>query len=465
MSHEFDYDLFVIGAGSGGVRAGRLAALSGAKVAMAEEHRPGGTCVIRGCVPKKFMVYASEFAKSFKEAEGYGWSVSGASFDHAKFNAAMHAEVDRLSGIYTRNLHNAGVELFEERAEILDRHTLHLKSSGRRVTADKILIAVGGRPWRPSPEELPGVERTITSNEVFHLKQLPKHIVIAGGGYIAVEFAFVFAGLGVETCLVYRGETVLRGFDDDVRTHVHEALKEHGVRVITNAVFDAIEDSGREDCPHRIKLSNGDEIDADVIMMAVGRRGNTEGLGCENAGIELRPDGSIPVDEFSRTAAGNIWAVGDVTDRVQLTPVAIREGQAFAETEFYDRPKTFDHDMIATAVFSQPPVGTVGLSEIDARKRYGRIDIYKTRFRAMKNMLSGNPSRTLMKLIVREEDQRVVGCHIVGPDAPEMIQAVGIAVKMGATKQEFDMTCAVHPTVAEELVTMREKWVDPALRN
>lgn len=464
MSHAYDYDLFVIGAGSGGVRAGRLAALSGAKVAMAEEHRPGGTCVIRGCVPKKFMVYASEFAKTFKDAQGYGWSAENITYDHEKFSSAMHAEVDRLSGIYARNLHNAGVELFEERAEFVDAHTLKLQKSGRTVTADKILIAVGGTPWRPSPEELPGVERTITSNEVFHLDQLPNHVIIAGGGYIAVEFAFVFAGLGVETCLVYRGETVLRGFDDDVRTQVHEALKERGVRVITNTVFESIEDSGNADLPHRAKLTNGIHMDADVIMMAVGRRGKTDGLGCENAGIDVTDNGSIPVDEYSRTTVDNIWAVGDVTDRVQLTPVAIREGQAFAETEFYDRDKTFDHDLIATAVFSQPPVGTVGYSEIDARKKFGKIDVYKTQFRAMKNMLSGSAERTLMKLLVRQDDQRVVGCHIVGPDAPEMIQAVGIAVKMGATKQEFDMTCAVHPTVAEELVTMREKWVDPALR-
>ncbi len=462
MSHDFD--LFVIGAGSGGVRAARLAAMSGAKVAVAEEYRVGGTCVIRGCVPKKFMVYASEYGRQFKAAIGYGWTANDVAYDHGVFVAAMAAEVDRLSGIYMRNLHNAGVEVIEERAEFVDRHTLELKPSGRRITAAKILIATGGAPWRPTPEELPGVEHTITSNEIFQLGKLPRRLVIVGGGYIAVEFAFVFAGLGVETCLIYRGDAVLRGFDDDVRTHVHEALKEKGVRVITRTVIDTITPSGKDDCPHQVRLRNGMTLDADVIMMAVGRRPAVEGLGLEKAGVGLNDAGAIAVDAFSRTNVENIWAVGDVTDRVALTPVAIREGQAFAETEFYGRPRTFDHDVIPTAVFSQPPVGTVGMSEEEARHTFGKVDIYKTRFRPMKNMLSGDTERMLMKIIVDAATDRVVGCHIVGPDAPEIIQAVGIAVKMGATKADFDATCAVHPSVAEELVTMREKWVDPALK-
>jgi len=454
--HEFD--LFVIGGGSGGVRAARIAALSGAKVGLAEEYRMGGTCVIRGCVPKKFMVYASQFGKAFANAEGYGWQAENVRFDWETFANAMNAEVDRLSGIYMRNLVNAGATVFEERAEIEGPGTLRLKTSGESVTAKRILIATGGTPWRPDPGELPGVEHTITSNEVFHLERLPRHIVIAGGGYIAVEFAHVFAGLGVETCLVYRGDTVLRGFDMDVRTAVHEGLKEAGVRVITHTVFESIEKTEDPERPLHPALTNGMKLDADVICMAVGRRPNTKGLGCETVGLELAANGAIPVDDWSKTPVEGIWAVGDVTDRLALTPVAIREGHAFADTEFNDNPRRFDHDTVATAVFSQPEVGTVGLSEAEARAAHGRIDIYKSRFRPMKNMLSGDTSRMLMKLVVRAEDQRVLGAHIVGPDAAEMIQMLGIAIRMGATKHDLDATCAVHPTAAEELVTMRTKW-------
>ena len=455
----YDFDLFVIGGGSGGVRAGRLAALSGAKVGLAEEYRMGGTCVIRGCVPKKFMVYASKYGKDIKKAEGYGWSTGEVSYDHTKFATAMHAEVDRLSGIYFRNLKNSGVEIFEDRAEFVDKHTLRLKNSGKTVTAKKILVAVGGRPWRPSEDELPGVEHTITSDEIFHLDELPKHLVIAGGGYIAVEFAHVFAGLGVPTCLVYRGEEVLRGFDADVRTEVHEGLKEAGVQGITGTVFEVIEKREGADLPLHLTLKNGHSIDCDVIMMGVGRRPNTEGLGCENAGVDVNEKGAIPVDEWSKTNVDNIWAVGDVTDRVALTPVAIREGHAFAETEFYDKPWHFDHTDIPTAVFTQPEVGTVGMTEADARKEFGEIDIYKTKFKPMKNALNGDQTRTLMKLVVRASDEKVLGVHIVGEDAAEMIQIAGIAVKMGATKPDFDRTCALHPSSAEELVTMRQKWV------
>jgi glutathione reductase (NADPH) len=455
----YDYDLFVIGGGSGGVRAARLAALSGARVAVAEEYRMGGTCVIRGCVPKKFMVYASGYGKHIELAKGYGWSVGDVSYDHEVFATAMHAEVDRLSGIYHRNLVNAGVEVFEERAEFIDATTLRLKTSGKTISARKILIAVGGRPWVPSSDELPGVEHTITSNEIFDLDTLPKHLVIAGGGYIAVEFAHVFAGLGVKTCLVYRGDTVLRGFDEDVRTAVHEGLKEAGVRVVTQTVFEKIEDTGKGDLPLRIQLKNGHHLDADVIMMAVGRRPTTDTLGCEAAGVALDKNGAVIVDEWSKTNVPSIWAVGDVTDRVALTPVAIREGHAFAETEFYDKPWHFDHSDIPTAVFTQPEVGTVGMTEAEARKAFGAVDIYKTRFRPMKNMLNGDATRVLMKLVVKADDERVLGVHIVGDDAAEMIQAVGIAIKMGATKPDFDRTCALHPSVAEELVTMRQKWI------
>ena len=452
----FDFDLFVIGGGSGGVRAGRIAAQAGAKVGVAEEYRMGGTCVIRGCVPKKFMVYASHYGQEIEHSAGYGWSVGDVTYDHAKFLAGMHAEVDRLSAIYDRNLKSAGAEIFNDRAEFVDAHTLRLKKSGKTITAKKILIATGGRPWLPSAEELPGVEHVVTSNEMFQMEILPKRMLIAGGGYIAVEFAHIFAGLGVEVCLVYRGETVLRGFDEDVRLAVHEGLKEAGVRVITNTVFERIEKTSDG---LRVKMTNGHDIVTDVVMMAVGRRANTDGLGCEAAGVELGTNGEVIVDEWSRTSAENIWAVGDVTDRVNLTPVAIREGHAFADTEFGGKPWHFDHADIATAVFSQPEVGTVGIPEAEARKSYGAIDIYKTKFRPMKNMLNGDQTRTFMKLIVRASDQRVLGVHIVGPDAAEMIQMAGIAVKMGATKDDFDRTCAVHPSAAEELVTLRTKWV------
>ena len=454
-----DFDLFVIGGGSGGVRAARLAALTGAKVGLAEEYRMGGTCVVRGCVPKKFMVYASKYGKDIHKADGYGWSVGEVSYDHGKFATAMHAEVDRLSGIYSRNLKNAGVELFEERAEFVDKNTLRLKDSGKTVTAKKILIAVGGTPWRPSQEDLPGIEHTITSDGIFQLEELPKHLVIAGGGYIAVEFAHVFAGLGVNTCLVYRGDEVLRGFDEDVRTEVHEGLKEAGVHVITKAVFEKIEKRVGEELPLHISLSNGQHVDADVVMMAVGRRPNTEGLGCDAAGVKLDDNGAVIVDEWSKTNVDSIWAVGDVTDRVALTPVAIREGHAFAETEFYDKPWHFDHNDIPTAVFTQPEVGTVGMTEAEARKEHGEIDIYKTRFKPMKNALNGDATRTMMKLVVRQSDERILGVHIVGDDAAEMIQMIGIAVKMGATKPDFDRTCALHPSSGEEIVTMRQKYV------
>jgi len=452
----YDYDLFVIGGGSGGVRAGRIAAQAGAKVGLAEEYRMGGTCVVRGCVPKKFMVYSSKYGKDIELSAGYGWSVGEVSYDHGKFMVGLHAEVDRLSAIYDRNLKNAGVDVFDDRAEFVDQHTLRLKNSGKTITAKKILIAVGGRPWLPSAEELPGVEHVIDSNGVFELTELPKRMVIAGGGYIAVEFAHVFAGLGSEVCLVYRGDTVLRGFDDEIRLAVHEGLKEDGVRVVTKCVFKSIE---KTEVGLKVTLNSGTEIETDVVLMAVGRRANTEGLGCDKAGVKLAENGDVIVDEWSRTSAENIWAVGDVTGRVALTPVAIREGHAFADTEFGGKPWKMDHENIPTAVFTQPEVGTVGISEAEARKTYGEIDIYKTKFRPMKNMLNGDQTRTFMKLVVRASDQRVLGVHVVGDDAAEMIQTAAIAVKMGATKQDFDRTCALHPSAAEELVTMRTKWV------
>ncbi len=455
----FDYDLFVIGAGSGGVRAARLAAMTGAKVAVAEEYRAGGTCVVRGCVPKKYMVYASEFGRTLHHMKGYGWSVENAAYDHNLFMDKMNREVDRLSGIYARNLRNAGAELIDDRAEFVDAHTLKLVKSGRTVTAGKILIAVGGRP--SMPDDVEGIELAITSNEMFHLESLPEHIVIIGGGYIAVEFAGIMSGLGARVCLVYRGDTVLRGFDEDVRTHIHDELKRKGVKVVTHATPTTIR---KEAGKLAMQLSNGESLTADTVLYAIGRDPNTGGLGLDKAGVKLNDKGAVIVDEYSRTNIPHIFAVGDVTDRVNLTPVAIREGQAFAQTEFMNRPTVFDHADIPHAVFAQPPAGVVGMSEADARKAFGVVDIYKTKFRPMKDMLTGDEERVLMKIVVRAENDRVVGVHIVGPDAPEIIQAVAIAVKMGATKADFDRTCALHPSIAEELVTLRDKYVPPELK-
>jgi len=455
---DFDFDLFVIGAGSGGVRAARMAALRGARVAIAEEYRVGGTCVIRGCVPKKFLVYAAAYGKAFKEAAGYGWSVGEVRHDWAKLCANLHDEVDRLSGIYWKNLSNSGVEIFQDRAELEDANTVRLIAGGRTISARYILIAVGGAPARLGIE---GDELAISSNEVFLLKQRPQRIVIAGGGYIACEFAQVFAGLGSEVCQIYRGDTVLRGFDDDVRAHIHDELKRSGVRVMTHANITRIEEAG--DGARRVYTDTGEELTADAVIQAVGRVAHTQGLGLDKAGIETAADGAIIVDKFSKTNVDNIYAVGDVTNRINLTPVAIREGAAFAATVFSDDPTAFDHADVASAVFTQPPVGVVGLTEHEARKAYGAVDIYKATFKPMKNALSGSESRMLVKLVVKQDDQRVVGVHMAGDDSPEIIQAVGIAVKAGLTKQQFDATCAVHPTVAEELVTLKDKWTPPEI--
>ena len=455
----YDYDLFVIGAGSGGVRASRLAAMSGAKVAVAEEYRTGGTCVVRGCIPKKYMVYASEFGSAITHAKGYGWNVENATYDHNLFMDRMHREIDRLSGIYARNLRNSGAEIIEERVEFVDAHTLKLVMSGRTVTAKKILIATGGSPIMPRDVE--GIDLAISSNEMFHLDEIPEHIVIIGGGYIAVEFAGIMRGLGARVCLVYRGETVLRGFDDDVRTHVHDELKRKGVTVITHASPKAI---AKDDGKLKVTLSNGESVTADKVLFAVGREPHTRGLGLEKAGVKVNDTGAVEVDGYSRSSTAHIFAVGDVTDRLNLTPVAIREAQAFAQTEYMNLPTQFDHADVPIAVFAQPPVGVVGMTEAEARRQFGQVDIYKTRFRPMKDMLTGDEERVLMKIVVRAEDERVVGVHIVGPDAPEIIQAVAIAVKMGATKADFDRTCALHPSIAEELVTLREKFVPPELK-
>ncbi|MFM1813849.1 MAG: glutathione reductase [Pseudomonadota bacterium] len=450
---EFDYDLFVIGGGSGGVRAARIAAGHGAKVALAEEYRMGGTCVIRGCVPKKLLVYASRFSDEFHDAAGFGWTVGGVSFDWPTLIANKDKEIARLEGLYTQGLDNAKVEIFKSRAVLEGPHTVRLLSDQRTLTAQTILIATGGTV--NLDERLPGIEHVITSNEAFHLDELPRRIVIAGGGYIAIEFAGIFAGLGAETTILYRGDKILRGFDEDLRDALTDAYRAKGINIVTGAVFSAIEKTGSGLVG---SLTNGDRLEADQIMFAIGRSPNTKGLGLEKAGVHLSDGGRIIVDDQSRTNVHHIYAVGDVTDRVTLTPVAIREGHAFADTVFGRNPWTTDYDLIPTAVFSTPEIGTVGLTEQAAHMQCGEIDIYKSSFRPMKATLSGSSERMLMKLVVERASGRVVGCHILGPDAGEIAQVVAIAMKMGATKAQFDATMALHPSAAEELVTMRTKW-------
>jgi glutathione reductase (NADPH) len=446
-----DVDLFVIGAGSGGVRAARIAAGHGAKVMIAEEYRVGGTCVIRGCVPKKLLVYASRFSHDFADAAGFGWTVAPPAFDWPTLIANKDKEIDRLERAYTANLEKAGVEIVASRAVLETAHRLRLASSGARVSAARILIATGARPT--FGHRIPGIEHVISSNEVFHLTELPRRILIQGGGYIAVEFASVFAGLGSEVTLVYRRDSILRGFDDDVRQHLRAEMEKLGIRVLTGRTVAAVDKTAGGLVA---RLSDGSEVAADRVMFAIGRHPNVDGLGLENAGVTIAHGGGIAVDEFSQTSAPHIHAVGDVTNRVNLTPVAIREGHAFADTVFGGRPTPVDHISIPTAVFSEPEVGTVGLTEAAARAMLPMVDIYKTTFRPMKATLSGRDTRMLMKLVVDAATDRVVGCHIVGSDAGEMIQLIGVAVKLRATKADFDATLAVHPTAAEELVTMRE---------
>jgi len=448
---NFDYDLFVIGAGSGGVRAGRIAAKHGAKVAVAEEYRVGGTCVIRGCVPKKLLVYASKFAEEFEDAVGFGWTTKGVSFDWGTLIDNKNKEIDRLNAAYIRNLESSGAELIQERATLVDKHTVQL-ASGRKVTAKYILIATGATPF--VPRHLPGHELAITSNEAFHLERLPRRIVIVGGGYIAVEFAGIFNGLGVETVLAVRGEQILRGFDDDLRRHLADEMKKKGIEILTNTDVERIERSGDG---VRVSLTDGTMIGAGQIMFATGRIPNTDGLGLQEAGVHLTPHYAVQVNEYSQSSVDNIYAVGDVTNRVNLTPVAIREGHAFADTVFGNAPRAVDHSLVPSAVFSQPELGTVGMTEAQARAKLPKVDIYKTSFRAMKHTLSGRDERMFMKLVVDAETDIVLGCHIAGTDAGEMAQLLGIAVTCGATKAQFDATLAVHPTAAEELVTMREK--------
>jgi glutathione reductase (NADPH) len=447
---DFDTDLFVIGGGSGGVRAARIAAGHGARVMIAEEYRMGGTCVIRGCVPKKLLVYASHFHQDIEDAAGFGWTIPSASFDWPTLIANKDKEIARLEAAYTTNVEKSGARVVKTRAVFEDAHTLRL-ATGEAVRSKYILIATGGAP-NHGPV-IPGIEHVISSNEVFHLAALPKRILIQGGGYIALEFACIFAGFGCDVTVVYRGENVLRGFDEDVRAHVRSEMEKEGITILTGCTVCKIDKHGKEFTSH---LSNGSSIASDQVMFAIGRHPSVANLGLEKAGVALNPDnGGIQVDSFSRTSAPHIYAVGDVTHRVNLTPVAIREGHAFADTVFGKRPVRVDHTDIPTAVFCQPEVGTVGLTETEARQQFSNVDIYKASFRPMKATMSGRDTRILMKLVVDATTDRVVGCHIVGDGAAEMVQVLGIAIKMKATKADFDATMALHPTAAEELVTMR----------
>jgi len=443
----FDYDLFVIGGGSGGVRAARVAAQGGAKVALAEDDRYGGTCVIRGCVPKKLMVFASEFPSAIEDAQAYGWTVHSGGFDWSAFQGKLHAELDRLEGVYRTILSSNGVETYDARAKLADAHTIEL-STGERKTAKHILVASGGQPVKP---DLPGAAHAITSNDIFHLETLPKSILIIGGGYIACEFAGILNGLGVEVTQFYRGAQILRGFDEEARGLVSEEMIQNGVNLHlgTNIMEMEPVDGG-----YRVKGTNGSDEVFEQVMFATGRTPNTRDMGLEEAGVQLGRKGEIVVDEYSQTGVPSIYAIGDVTDRVNLTPVAIREGMAFVETVFNANPTPVDHDLIPTAIFTQPEMGTVGLSEEAAREQEP-IEVYATSFKPMQQAFAGRNDRVLMKLIVSQATRKVLGCHIVAPGAGEMIQLAGIAVKMGATKEDFDRTCAVHPTMSEELVTMK----------
>ncbi len=446
---SFDYDLFVIGGGSGGVRAARVAAgETGAKVALAEEDRYGGTCVIRGCVPKKLMVFASEFSGMVGDAQAFGWDIRPGEFDWNLFHGKLVTELDRLEGVYRNILKNNGVESFDQRASVVDPHTVEL-ADGTRKTAKHILIATGGRPVVP---EFPGSDLAITSNEIFHLEKLPENILIVGGGYIASEFAGIMNGLGVKTTQFYRGPQILRGFDEEARGLICDEMRQNGidVRLETNVV-----EMTKDGDKIRVKATDGSEDQFDVVMYATGRAPNADDLGLEALGVERGRKGEIIVDEYSQTGVPSIYAIGDVTDRVNLTPVAIREGMAFVETVFKGNPTPVDHELIPTAIFTQPEMGTVGLSEEEAAAQES-IEVYATSFKPMQKSFAGGSQKVLMKLIVSQATRKVLGCHIVASGAGEMIQLAGIAVKMGATKEDFDRTVAVHPVMAEELVTMRQ---------
>ncbi|MEM8554662.1 MAG: FAD-dependent oxidoreductase [Pseudomonadota bacterium] len=479
---EFDYDLFVIGGGSGGVRAARVAAAEGAKVAIAEESRMGGTCVIRGCVPKKLMVFASGYRETFTDAASYGWDVTGGEFDWPKFRTHLNTELDRLEGVYRSLLNNSKVTIHDARATVAEPHKVRL-SSGESFTAKHILVATGGRPQRP---DMANAHLGMVSDNIFHMETLPKSILIVGGGYIDCEFACILSGLGVEVTQFYRGAQILRGFDDEARGLISEMMQLKGIKLNlgTNIVSmapasddhtlswtetgsgaamgasakasaDLLERTDVTDGPVWVKATNGQEHVFDKVLFATGRTPNTTDMGLAEIGVQIGRRGEVKVDEYSQTSVPSVYAIGDVTNRVNLTPVAIREGMAFVETVFKGNPTPVDHDLIPSAVFTQPEMGTVGLSEEEARDQEP-IDVYCTSFRPMQSAFAGRQDRVLMKLVVSKETDKVLGCHIVAPQAGEMIQLAGVAIKMGATKADFDRTVAVHPTMSEEIVTMRE---------
>ena len=445
---EFDYDLFVIGAGSGGVRASRIAAGHGAKVAIAEEYRVGGTCVIRGCVPKKMLVYGAMFADELDHAANYGWSVKGKSFDWPTLRDFVARDVDRLEGLYEKTLEGNGVDRFYERATIAGPNGVVL-ASGREITAKYILVATGAWPMMP---EIPGAEHCKSSNEMFHLPEQPKRLVIIGAGYIAMEFAGIFNALGSKVTIVNRTDVVLRGYDRAVVDRLVDITRARGIEYRMDSQLLAVEE--RDDGTLLADIGS-EKIEADTILVATGRKPNTDGLGLENAGIETGRRGEIPVDEYNRTSCESVYAVGDVTDRVQLTPVAIREGHAFADTVFGGNPRSIAYDHIPAAVFSQPPIAGVGLTEEEAQAQYGRVKVYSSDFRPMKNIFSPNPERGLYRMVVDEESGKVLGLHMIGPESPEILQAAAIAIRAGLTKEDFDATVALHPSMAEELVLMR----------
>lgn len=452
MSKQYDYDFFVIGAGSGGVRASRMAATYGAKVGLCEDYRVGGTCVIRGCVPKKLFVYASEYSSHFNDAKGFGWSEGDHDFDWNALIEAKDKEIDRLNGLYIQNLENHNVEIIEARGRLLDPHTVELSSAHgiKTITAKKILIATGAWPQMP---HIPGIEHAITSNEAFHLETLPKRIAVVGGGYIAVEFAGIFNGMGVNTHLLYRGEQILRGFDRETRDKLNVEMKKKGVDVRVETNVTAID---KTNDGLLLSLTDGTEFLVDAVMYATGRIPNVEGLGLEDVGVELQKNGAIKVDENYQTSVDSIFALGDVIGKQQLTPVAIKEGAALAASQFNDTPTLVDYDYIPTAIFSQPPIGTVGLGEEEAIEKYGDdIKVFRSEYKSMKFTLSGRDERSLIKLIVRTSTDKVIGAHMIGPDSAEIIQGIAIALKCGATKAQFDGTIAVHPSSAEEFVLMK----------
>ena len=449
---KYDYELITIGAGSGGVRASRLAGAYGAKVAIVEEIREGGTCVLRGCVPKKLMVYGSHVREELSDAKGYGWTVDSLKHNWQQMIDAKNVELDRLHGIYVNLLENANVERFHGRGTLIDKHTVAV--SGQTITADRILIAVGGWPTTPT---IPGIEYAISSNEAMELPDMPERIVIVGSGYIAVEFAGIFNSFGSKVDLAFRAEKVLRGFDGDIRNTLTDEMMKKGIKILPETLPVKIEKMANG---FKVHLSNHEAIDADQVLYATGRAPNTSGLGLAEAGVQLDENGAIKVDEWNQSNVDGIYAIGDVTNRINLTPVAISEGRAFSETLYNNNPIKTDYVDVPSAVFSQPPIGSVGLSEHEAKESYKDIDVYLSSFRPMKYTMTNNTERGLQKLIVDRETQRVVGAHMIGVDAPEVIQGIGIAVKMKATKADFDATIGIHPTAAEEFVTMREKRLD-----